>query len=526
MKKEKIALLAPFISLLALIAIAIAAFLKAIQAIGLYTPSNPDALTWTLQLGAAIAVLGLAVYAAILPEKTRQLLTGKKLRYGSNLFVLSLAFLGILGSLNYLAYKNPIKWDLTAEKKHTLAPESVEILDALPEKVEAIAFFSAAAPMGEAERLLLDFKAGSKGKFDYQFVDPDLNPVEARNAGITGDGKILLKMGDRQEIVPAASEQELLRGLLRLLNPNERVIYFLTGHGEYDTELPGERAVTRALNSLYGKNYTVLTLNLRAENAVPNDALALITVGATVPLSEEEIALLDAYLANGGGLVALIDPTPLSGLPAAENRLAAYLRKTWGLRLDDDFVVDPSSNPPSDVVAYRYAAHPITDKMNNIVSYFPFVRSTGIDEKEQLIQAPLVWTIDRAWGETDFSALEAEGEAVSFDETEDLAGPLALACAAEDPASHGRVVLFGNAVFAGDEAFDAYGNGDLFINAVDWAAEQENLLNLTPRKRVERTFLVPNDFQLIAILLGSVCLLPGVMVLGGFLAWMKRRKRG
>jgi ABC-type uncharacterized transport system involved in gliding motility auxiliary subunit len=380
--------------------------------------------------------------------------------------------------------------------------------------------------MGAAEQLLLDFKAGGKGKFDYQFVDPDLNPVEARNAGITGDGKILLKMGERQEIVPVATEQELLRGLLRLLNPDERTVYFLSGHGEYDTETTSQRAVTHALNSLYGKNYTALPLNLIAENAIPSDALALIIVGATEPLSEEEIALLDAYLADGGGLVALIDPTPLSNLPAAEDRLAAYLGETWGISPQDDLVVDPSSNPPSDVVAYRYADHPITEKMNKIVAYFPFVRSVQTEEKEELIQVPLVWTIDRAWGETDFSALEAEGEPVAFDETEDLAGPLALAVAAEDPATNGRVVVFGNAVFAGDEAFDAYGNGDLFINAIDWVAEQEDLLNLTPRKQVERVFLAPNDFQLITLLLGSVCLLPGAMVLGGFLAWMKRKKRG
>ncbi len=526
MKKEKVALIAPLFSLLALITAIVVLFLKGVQAVGLYTPANPEALTLALQISGAVFILGLAIYAIILPEKTRQILTGKNVRYGSNLLIISLAFLGILGSLNYLAYKNPQKWDLTAEKSHTLAPESIEILDALPEKVMAIAFFSANTPIDFAEQILLDFKANSKGKFDYQFVDPDLNPVEVREAGITGDGKILLKMGNRQEIVPAASEQELLRGMLRLINPNERAVYFLTGDGEYDTEISGERAVTLALNSLYGKNYTVQPLNLLAENAIPDDALSVIIVGATNPLSEKEIALLDAYLAEGGGLVALIDPTPISELNAEEDSLAAYLAETWGVLLDDNIIVDPSSNPPSDAVAYSYALHPITEKMNNISVYFPFARSLQFEERENLTQTSLAWTIDRAWGESDFSALESDGEPVAFDEEEDLPGPLAMAISVENLVTKGRLVVFGNAVFAGDEAFEAYGNGDLFINAIDWTAEQEDLLNLTPKKQVQRTFLPPNDFQLITILLGAICLLPSMMILGGFLAWMKRKKRG
>ena len=526
MSKEKTALIGPILATLALAVALVVALLKGFQNVGLFTATNPDALKLTLQISAAVIVLGLAIYAIILPDKTRQILTGKTVRYGSNLLILTVAFLGILVTLNYLAYKYPKEWDLTAEKTHTLAPESIAILDALPEKVEAIAFFSARASMDNADQLLLDYKASSNGKFDYQFVDPDLNPVVAREAGITGDGKILLRMGEQQEIVPFASEQELLRGMLRLINPNERAIYFLTGHGEYDLGTQGERAVTRAMETLYGKNYFVRPLNLLAENVIPDDALTIVIAGAIQPLSADEIALLDAYLAEGGGLVALVDPTPLSGLALEEDLLSAYLAESWGVLPDNNLIVDPSSNPPSDAVAYSYADHPITQNMNNIAAYFPFARSLQLDEMENLTQTALALTIDRAWGETDFSALDVDGNPVAYDEAEDLPGPLAMVVSAENLSTNGRIVIFGNAAFAGDEAFDAYGNGDLFINAIDWAAEQEDLINLTPKKQVERIFLAPNDFQLITILIGSICLLPGMMIVGGFVAWLNRKRRG
>lgn len=526
MKKEKLALLAPLFSLLALIAALVVALLKGLSSVGLYTPANPDALTLGLQISAAVFVLGLAMYAILQPDRTRQLLTGKRVRYGSNLLILTLAFLGILITINYLVYKNPQSWDLTAEQSHTLAPETLAALETLPAEVQAIAFFSAYTPMDSAEQLLRDFKTNSEGKFDYQFVDPDLNPVAAQEAGITGDGKILLKMDERQEIVPVPSEQEMLRGMLRLINPDERAVYFIKGHGEYESDLQGERGAARVLSTLHGKNYTVQTLNLRAENAIPDDALALIVMGATDPFTANEITLLDEYLARGGGLVLLADPTAISELSAEDDSLAAYLAEDWGVSLEDNIIVDPSSNPPSDAVAYSYGVHPITRKMNNVIAYFPFARSIQLEEKDARAQTALVSTIDRAWGETDFSALDAEGAPVAFDEETDLPGPLTIAASAEDTSTQGRVVVFGNAFFASDEAFDAYGNGDLLINAIDWAAEQEDLLNLTPKPQVERTFLAPNNFQLITILLGAVCFLPGMMVAGGFLAWRNRRKRG
>ena len=36
----------------------------------------------------------------------------------------------------------------------------------------------------------------------------------------------------------------------------------------------------------------------------------------------------------------------------------------------------------------------------------------------------------------------------------------------------------------------------MFINSVDWAAEQEDLLNITPREPTPRTFIPPTQWQI------------------------------
>jgi len=88
------------------------------------------------------------------------------------------------------------------------------------------------------------------------------------------------------------------------------------------------------------------------------------------------------------------------------------------------------------------------------------------------------------------------------------------------------VVVFGTANLAVDQIFDTSGNGDMFINSVDWSAEQENLVNLTPKNPTERTFTPPSQIHWILILLSSVFIIPGFVLLGGISTWLARRRQG
>ena len=59
-----------------------------------------------LQISLGLVVIGLALFSLLDPERVRVGLTGRQARYGSNSFILSIAFVGILVVLNYLVYKN------------------------------------------------------------------------------------------------------------------------------------------------------------------------------------------------------------------------------------------------------------------------------------------------------------------------------------------------------------------------------------------------------------------------------------
>jgi len=515
------------ISGLALLTILGVLIVRAFSAVDLYTPPDAELLNRILIIAIGIFILGFAVFALLDPERVRKFLTGRQMQYGSNSLVLFIAFAGILVVINLLAEQYPQRWDVTEDKQRTLAPETTQSLQALPQPVDATAFYSNRLNTGTAEQLLEDFKAESDGNFDYQFMDPDSNPLLLNELGITGDGKILLQMGENQEIVTFASERELTGGLVRLLNPEQPKLYFLSGEGEHEIDSAGETSYSRVKQVLESKNYIVHSLNLQAENAIPEDARALIVSGALVPLTEDSVALIEDYMENGGSLLVLVNPTPLTEFENKPDPLANYLESAWGITLNNDIVVDTNSpSSPFFAVSAEYAFHPITDKMQGIAAIFPYSRSISVDEENtDVLATPLVYTINQSWGETDFSSIEDQ-QALSFDEGADMPGPMILAAAVENSTKDGRVAVFGSSTFAQDENFDFSGNGDMFVNTIDWAVEQESLIGVTEYDATVRTFNPPGSLQLILTIVSAICIIPVAIIAAGVYAWFMRRQRG
>lgn len=524
---EKVPLI---ISLIGLVATVLLALVKGTMALGMFTPEKPEPFNLALSISIGVTILGLAVYAMLAPDSVRNFLTGRQARYGSNAFIMVLAFVGIIFVANYLAYNNPVEpLDLTEDKENTLSPEMVTVLENLPGKMSATGYYSQ-TPRDEAQSLLENMKVNSKGNFDYQFVDPVADPLAAKNAGVTGDGKIVLKLGGHTEIADYADETELLRAMNRLLKPEARMIYFLTGHGERDINSSGTTGMSRARETLENKNYTVKTLNLLAENRIPDDAKVVIVAGPMQPLTTAEVGLLNKYAQQGGALIVMEDPLPFTDFGEATDPLAASLERVWGIRLRNDFVVDTASTTIQNAIGANYSpSHPVTNAMN-FVTIFPLARSievsTQLSDGRSLTSLVETSPDSEAWGETDFSVLEQSSASVALDPETDTPGPLTLVASSEDLTTKGRVIVFGNSVFATDEGFDAYGNGDLFVASVDWASGDDAPVDITIRDATQRTFNAPKQLQWLAILLGSVCILPGLVLGAGVASWLARRRRG
>ncbi len=510
----------------------IISLLALLTAGGLYIVQRQWNLAVQICLG--VVVIGMAVFIALDPGAVRSAFTGRQAKYGSNALILSVAFVGILVVINFLAYKNTKRWDLTEDKSNTLAKETVDVLKSLPDKVVAKAFFttnpSVASSKDNAKGLLDKYVTDGGGKFQYEFIDPNKDPAAADTAGITQDGTIVLYLGSSKQPVTAISETNITGAMVRLMNPGSHVVYFLTGHGEFPLDGSGDQTYTQLKAALEAKNYTVSTLNLLSTNQIPSDASVIVVAGPMKPLSEGEVSLLNTYMNNGGSMVVMEEPIVLTQYGDAPDPLANDLAQTYGVVLGNDIVVDLQANQtyqqPFLAIANQYGQHAITQQMNDMGTFFPTTRSVTTSENANTdyTRTLLIMTAQQSWAETDMASVK-DGS-MKPDQGVDMVGPVSIAVAAQGTSNNTRLVVFGDSDFALNVSFGTYGNGDMIVNSIDWAAKVDNLISLTPKTSVQRTLVQPSPSTAGLILLTSLVILPGIVVVGGVGMYVARRRQG
>ena len=333
--------------------------------------------------------------------------------------------------------------------------------------------------------------------------DPEKKPAMAQQYGVTSLGTVVFDYKGRTEKVTSDGEQELTNALIKVVQGRQPKVYFTQGHGEKDTtssERGGYNGINTALTS---DNFVVDKLVLAQQTSVPNDADVLIIAGPKTDFLAPEIELLKAYLARGGKILLMLDPVLKADAPQP-TALQALL-KDWGIEADNDIVLDVSGagrlalgTDESVPVAASYPTHPITQNFNLLTAY-PLARSMtpvegGVNGH---VAQKVVETSRNSWGETNLKSLTG-GQPAKMDEG-DKQGPVALAAAVSAPASNAppskdaaksgdtpkkpetRLVAFGDSDFASNAALGITGNRDLFLNTVNWLAQQENLIAIRPR---------------------------------------------
>ncbi|MEN9281060.1 MAG: Gldg family protein, partial [Gloeomargarita sp. DG_1_4_bins_134] len=122
-------------------------------------------------LGAGVALLGYALFRLPLWER-------RALEVGGNVVLRTLAVLVILGLVNFLAVQYPYKFDLSANQRFTLAPESQKLVQNLKEPVRVIIFDQQITP--PTRQLLENYRqAAGDQPFSFEVIDPRSNPVKA-----------------------------------------------------------------------------------------------------------------------------------------------------------------------------------------------------------------------------------------------------------------------------------------------------------------------------------------------------------
>ena len=467
--------------------------------------------------------------------------SGRSVRYGTLALASILVVLGILAAINYLASRHNTRWDFTAAGQYTLSEQTRKVLQGLDAPVRATVF--ARTEDFDRFRSRLEQYQYETKQLEVEYIDPEKQPSMAERLEESALGTIVLEYEGRVQRVTSDTEQDLTNGIIKVVQGEQHKVYFLQGHGERDTsgsDGQGFGAIAQALNS---DNFAADKLVL-LQQEIPADATVIAITGPTSDLLQPEIDRLKGYLAKGGKLLVLLDPPQKADAPPLTNLMA--LLHDWNIDVGTNAVLDPLSRlrgaeADVPVAAPPYPYHPITATFRTLTAY-PYARSVKAVEGASNGRTPasFIQSGPSSWAETDLKTLTTRGEAKPDPEHGDIQGPVSMAVAVSAPASEGtpppaaesteeppsrpetRIAVIGDSDFAANAYLGMGGNRDMFLNTINWLAQQENLIAVRPVDPEDRRVTVTAGQDRL-IFWFAVLIMPGLILLAGVQAWWRRR---
>ncbi len=415
------------------------------------------------------------------------------------------------------------RWDFTKDKIYSLAPQTKEIMKRLKdEKIEVFAFYPHEDPARDNLEVFLKECKLQNPKMTYSFYDPDRFPTLAKKYHVGQFYTVILQAGQRTERVIEPNEENFTNALVRLVNPKKYSLCFTTSHGEAMLDGVERTGLSQFKQNLENHNYNVQEIIL-SRDKVPDFCDTVVVAGPHNEFGEEDFNLLKTAYNLGKGIFFLIDPMDTGMGKNYENFM-----KIFGIDIGENVIVDKMSRVAGGdflvpMVAQYVTEHPVTNNFNQ-TTFFPVARSAQptAEPTPGIEVVPLALTSSGSWAESNLVDLE-KGQA-TFDAGSDLAGPICMAVAAQQPGPKGgRMVVVGDSDFLTDAYLQVSGNLNFGLNVLRWLVRDDRFVALPPRQ-LEFKPLFLTTSQRSIMLFGLLGLVPGIFLVAGLVLVFLRKK--
>ena len=486
----------------------------------------PDVLWLNILVGVStLAVGGVLVYEnkAIFAERSTQFLI--------NSIVTAILVIGIVGVLNFIAFKYPERIDLTKNKLHTLSDQTAKAVQGLKKDLK-ITFFSR-AQQKEEFRGLLDRYRSLSTKVIIEYADADKEMVRLQQLQIKQANTAYIEYGEKNAKVESPSEEKLTNAILKLAKERSNTLCAVTGHGEAAFTEAAGGGLSLIQQELERQQIVVKAFDIpqTKDGKVSLDCDALAIIGPKKTFTSDELNVLRTYLDGGGRALIALDVEPSGKEPNPE--LLALLKK-WHVDVVNAIVLDPRDNAvqlgPVGVVIRTFSKeHPITREMAGMLGVFPALRPVLPlpNPPGSLTVTSLAKTGDAAWAEKDFASIA--GGQPGRDPRTDLVGSSSIAVTAEGKLDQStaprstRLAVIGNSLFATNNFSRNGVNKDFLLNSLSWVLEDESMISIRARDDVGgRIEMSPQALNL--TLLGLFIVTPALVLIFGIAVWIRRRK--
>ena len=429
--------------------------------------------------------------------------------------------IAVAGMLAWLSEHYKVRWDWTAAGRNTLTEPSRILLTRLADPVEISAYVREEPVIRQSIVQLLERYQRYKPDITLRFVNPDLVPDEVRARNITADGEMVISYRQREEHAKLATEEALTTALEKLARADTRWVTYMSGRGERDLLGTASYDLGKLGAQLQRQGFKLHELSLAEAGEIPDEVAVLVISPGQQDLPTSEVDAILRYLDKGGNLLWLAEPGPSRGMEP--------LARALGIVFEPGVLVDPTTRVlgiahPAFVPVAAYPAHPVTEHLDQVTVY-PHATGISWSQPPGWQTRGILSTGLRAWSETG----DLAGE-LRYDDGSDRSGPLDIGIAMERRLAPGqgedgdqRVIVIGDGDFLSNAYLGSGSNLQLALNAFNWLADDETLIDIPVRSAPDIVFEMSRTTAGLirfSLAFGLPALLLGI----GFIIWHRRRR--
>lgn len=443
-------------------------------------------------------------------------------KHGLNMGTLIVGAFALVAAVNYFSARFDKTWDLTAEKLNSLSEQSQKVVDGLPRDVQIKVFYrgeedrEARQQVQQSLQIYLD----ATSKLDIQFINAFVETAEASEYLRPGDEvKVFAVSGPQKvEIEPPYGENQVTSALIRVTRDTERIIYFLSGHGERDIDQQGNEGISEFKSALESNGFRVAKVNLLRGETLAESEAVLALIGPQTALLDSEIEAIREFMKKGGKLLVAADP--------GQNHQVANLVKPYGIQFSNNYVINDRTRllnaGPAAALGLEFSRESDITKTFAVSDQFALfmlasevTRAEGANTEWAITE--LVLTEPSAFA---LNTLRAEVSEKDINRRKHVIGVSSVG-KEEGQTSEFGIVVFGDSDFITDRVIFQGINRDLALNSVAFLSKDEGLINVAP-KIPEGTQMTMTQTSQMAAVVGGVSLPLLLIVLSGW-AWMRRK---
>ncbi len=430
-----------------------------------------------------------------------------------------------------------LKYDVSSQKLFTTGEQTEEILKGLDEDITLYLIAQQGSEDATLQELLERY-GGLSSHIKVETKDPVLYPnfVSQYTSENLSENSVLVVGQNRSKAVDYYDiyqysmdystysstlssfdgEGQITSAIAYVTAEDMPVVYTLTGHDEADLS-------TTVTSSIEKENIELKSLSLLTEEAVPEDAKAVIIYGAISDISEDEKNKLEAYMEQGGQVMLMLGYTE-KDTPNLDSLLSDYgITLAGGLVLESDSQHHIPNYPYYLLPDIQSSGYTSDVSSRYVLMAFAQGMTESAEHSDNLTYESLLTTSDQSYSKTDL-----QSENLSREEN-DIAGPFDLGAVVTKITEEGteaKLVVFSSETLL-DEQVDSMvsgGNSTLFMNVMSQLVDHESTVSIEP-KSMSTEYLTVNAGSAIFWGLLTIILIPLLLLATGGVIWFGRRKR-